>query len=171
MLSLYLLRHAKAEDSAPAGGDRARALKGRGRKAAQLMGKFLARLEEPPGLVLCSPAVRARDTAELARAAGGFRAPIELRPAIYEASPDTLLAEVRSAPAGTERVLLVGHQPGLSLLIALLTGGEPEFPTAALARLDFDLAAWSEVRPRSGQLAWQVTPEVIGAMPTKSAKH
>lgn len=160
ILSLYLLRHAKAEDTSP-GGDLGRVLKARGRKVAELVGKTLARIEESPGLVLCSSAARARETAELAHAGGGFRAPLEIRPAIYEAGAETLLNEIRTVASGVQRLLLVGHQPGLSLLIALLTGGEPDFPAAALARLDFELERWSELRPHSGHLAWLVTPELL----------
>lgn len=165
--SLYVLRHAKAEDTA-AGGDHARALKGRGRRAAQLVGRYLTRLEEAPELVLCSSAVRARDTAETAREAGAWKAPIDLRGGIYEAGAETLRLELGSVPNEVQRLLLVGHQPGLGLLIALFTGSEPAFPTAALARLDFESETWSELAPRSGHLCWLVTPEVIAALRPRS---
>lgn len=165
--SLYVLRHAKAEDPAPGQGDRARRLKRRGVKAARLLGRTLARLEEAPDLVLSSDAARARETAEHAESEGGWKAPLELRPKIYEAGTTTLLAEIRAVDAGVKRLLLVGHQPGLSLLIAELIGSEPDFPTAALARIDFALARWSEIGPKTGKLAWLVTPEVIEGLTPK----
>jgi len=162
-LHLYVLRHAKAESMAPAGGDHERPLKGRGQRAARMVGRFLARLGETPELVLTSTAVRARETAEGAHDAGGWNAPIEPRRAIYAATPEALLRELGACTSDPMRLLLVGHQPGLSLLIAELTGSEPDFPTAALARIDFELERWSEVRPRSGRLAWLVTPETMAA--------
>jgi phosphohistidine phosphatase len=167
-LSLYILRHAKAESVVPAGGgDHERALKRRGRRAASLVGRFLAGLGETPVLVLSSTAVRARETAEGASRAGEWGAPIELRKSIYEATPETLLREIAACEQDPERLLLVGHQPGLSLLIAELAGSEPAFPTGALARIDLELEHWSGIEPRSGQLAWLVTPETISAARTR----
>jgi len=167
--SLYVLRHAKAEEAMEGRGDRARPLKRRGIRAARLIGRTLTRLAEAPELVLTSDALRARETAEVARDAGGWSAPLELCPAIYEAGASALLAQVQGVQADVARVLLVGHQPGLSQLIAELTGGEPDFPTAALARLDFELERWSELTPRSGRLAWLVTPEMIETLRPKGA--
>jgi phosphohistidine phosphatase len=167
-LSLQILRHAKAEEASAGVRDHERALKGRGRKAAEQAGLTLAWLEEPPELVLCSTAVRARETAELARAAGGWEAPIALSSAIYEAGAETLRQELGAVEASVRRVLLVGHQPGLSLLIAELTGGEPEFPTGTLARVDLERERWSELAPGSGRLVWLLTPAVIAALHPRS---
>ena len=163
-LSLYVLRHAKAEDIATAGGDHERALKPRGREAAQLAGRHLTELKERPDLVLSSTALRAKETAELAKEAGGWNAPIEICPAIYEATAERLLEQLEKVEARIQRLLLVGHQPGLSLLIGSLTGNEPGFPTAALARIDLELERWSDVRARCGQLAWLITPKAIAAL-------
>ena len=166
--SLYVLRHGKAEEAAPGGGgDRGRVLKRRGRKDAKRAGRYLALLGEAPELVLTSDAARARETAELAHEAGAFAARLELRPAIYDAGAKELLAELRATSAAVRRLMLVGHQPGLALLIGELTGSEPEFPTAALARVDVDVERWSELAPKRGKLAWLVTPEVLAALRPK----
>lgn len=163
-LFLYVLRHAKAEHRAPAGGgDHARPLRPRGQRNARAVGRFLWRLGEVPEQVLSSTAVRARETAEIACEEGDWNVPIEAREALYAATPAALAREVGSCKQGVQRLLLVGHQPGLALLIAELTGSEPDFPTAALARIDLELELWSALRPRSGQLAWLVTPETIAA--------
>jgi len=138
-LSLYVLRHAKAEEIAPGQTDLERALKKRGRKAAELVGRTLTRMDEAPGLVLSSNAVRARETAERARTAGEWKAPLELRPGIYEAGRERLLAVLAEVTEPVERVLLVGHQPGLGDLIGELVGHEPVFPPAAIARIDLEL--------------------------------
>jgi len=163
-LSLYVLRHAKAEDAAAAGGDHERVLRPKGRKAAKLVGQALARLEEAPDLILSSSAARARETAELAREGGGFSAELELRRELYAGERGELIAQLAAAGGQAERILLVGHQPALSLLIAELAGGEPEFPTAALARIDFELERWSELAPGSGRLVWLLTPEVLAGL-------
>ncbi len=161
-LSLYVLRHAKAERDGFAD-DHERPLRKRGRKAARAIGRFLTRIGEVPELVLASSAVRARETAELALAAGHWETRLELQDGIYEASPATL-SRIAAAVTGAERVLVVGHQPALSLWIRALTGGrEPAFPTGALARLDFELARWSALRAGAGTLHWLVTPALIAA--------
>jgi phosphohistidine phosphatase len=161
---LYVLRHAKAEsEPPPGGGDHERALRRRGRRSAREVGRFLARLGEIPGLVLSSTAVRARETAELARDAGRWTAPVEQSAALYDASPEALLRAIAAVEREPENLLVVGHQPGLAQMIAELTGTEPSFPTAALARIDLELERWRELQPRSGRLAWLVTPETIAA--------
>jgi len=163
--SLYVLRHAKAEDSAPAGGgDRERPLERRGKKAARLVGRTLTRLEEQPHHVLSSNAERARDTARLAIEEGGWDVRLELAAEIYEATAEALRRRIAAAPDDARRLLLVGHQPGLSLLIADLTGCDPVFPTAALARIDFSIAYWGELAPGQGRLVWLFTPEVMSSL-------
>jgi phosphohistidine phosphatase len=163
-LSLYVLRHAKAASEAPpGGGDHERPLRPRGKRAAREVGRFLTRLAEVPQLILSSTAARARATAELAGDEGGWDSvPLRLSRAIYEAAPEALLGVIKAGGVEADRLLLVGHQPGLSQLIAELTGSEPAFPTAALARIDFELERWDELRGKAGRLVWLVTPETIG---------
>jgi len=162
LLSLYVLRHAKAEAEAPPhGGDAERDLKHRGRRDARNMGRFLSRLDEEPQLILTSSAVRALETARLA--CEGWKATLESRPEIYAASPAALFGVLNRLETAPARVLLVGHQPGLGLFIAELTGSEPEFPTAALARIDLEVARWGAVAPGCGRLVWLVTPAVVAA--------
>jgi len=160
--SLYVLRHAKAEVQALSGGDHERDLRRRGRRAAKDVGRFLASLGETPERILCSSAVRARATAELARESGAFAAEVELFPKIYGAGPAALLTLLAEHGRG-ERVLLVGHEPALSQLIGALVGAEPEFPPAALARIDLLCERWSELAPETGRLVWLVTPELVVA--------
>jgi phosphohistidine phosphatase len=163
-LSLYVLRHGKAEFDAPHGGDHARPLRKRGRAAAKDVGTLLERLDEAPVRVLSSNAVRALETVELAREAGGWKAEIEAARELYGATPEKILARLRGVEGSPARLLLVGHEPGLSGLVGLLTGGSPPvFPTAALARIDFDTSAWSELGPGSGALAWLVVPRLFEA--------
>jgi phosphohistidine phosphatase len=164
-LTLYVLRHAKAELDSADGTDHGRDLKKRGRRAARAVGAFLTEQGEAPDLILCSTALRARETARLAAEGGSWEVDLVLDPAIYETSVRGLLERLRVLEDGPRRVLLVGHQPVLSLLVAELTGAEPAFPTGALARIDLSAAHWRDVGPRSGLLAFLVTPAVIGGRP------
>lgn len=164
-LTLQVLRHAKAEVASSDGSDHGRDLKKRGRRQAAAVGAFLSGLGEVPDLILCSTAVRARETARLAAEGGDWSVDVVLEPAVYEASPGRLLDRLKALEEGPRRVLLVGHQPALSLLVADLTGGEPAFPTAALARVDLAAERWSDLRPGIGQLVFLVTPDVIASAP------
>jgi phosphohistidine phosphatase len=159
--TLWILRHAKTREAPPAGqGDRARELKPRGRRAARAIGQLLARVEDPPVLVLASDAVRARETAELALESGELACELVLEPAIYEASAETLLDVLRRAPKKSASVLLVGHQPGLGALLGLLLGHEPELPPGAIVRLEFE-GGWTELAPRSAKLTLLLSPDVL----------
>lgn len=162
MLRLYLLRHGKSDWQAPFEEDHDRPLAPRGRRAAELIGRFLQRLDEAPGLVLSSTALRARTTAELAARAAGWEAPLELSPRLYEATPQAVLETLHARAQDTAPLLVVGHEPTISALAALVTGGgRLRMPTAALASIRFDGAAWSEVAAGTGTLDWLVTPKLL----------
>ena len=158
MRSLYILRHGTAEWTSP-GGDHERPLQDRGRAEARTVGRYLSERDEAPELVFCSSAVRAQETAEVAKSTGEWPSPIRIEPALYEAATSTVADVVRTAETGFERVLVCGHQPTCGMLIGELTrSAAPDFPTAALARIDFELDAWSELAMGSGKLEWIVGP-------------
>ena len=85
MPDLMLLRHAKSDWKAAYGTDRDRPLNKRGIRSARAVGEFVSRYRLMPELVLASPAVRTRTTAELAAEAGAWNSPIEVVPKLYGA--------------------------------------------------------------------------------------
>ena len=103
--------------------------------------------------MLCSPARRTRETLEAALAVLGY-VDQRLEPSIYEATPGTLAA-LLDRYRDTERVLLVGHNPGLERLVALLHSGQSGdyrgMPPAGVAVLEFDEGA--AVEPGAARLA------------------
>jgi len=161
MPTLYLLRHGKSDWSAGVGSDHDRPLKARGQRAARLAGRVLTAREEEPDLVLSSTAERARRTAELAREAGEWSAPLETDETLYAASVLDIVARLREVPAGVERVLVVGHEPSMSGVVAHLAGARVAYPTAALARIDLDASEWSGVDAGRGELAWLLPPRLV----------
>jgi phosphohistidine phosphatase len=163
MPGLILFRHGKSDwDADHPGGDPARPLARRGRKAAKRMGKFLARAGQVPDAAITSPAVRAESTLRLAMEGGGWSCPVRTAAALYDGGLSGLLAEVRKEPATTDVLLAVGHEPTWSEAVsAFIGGGEVGLPTAAMARIDFDLDGWDEVGPGPGVLAWIVVPRLL----------
>ena len=163
MRTLLVMRHAKSDRTPVEGGDRARPLAPRGRKAAAQMGRFLADAKMVPDLVLSSPAERALGTVELAVRAGGWTCPVRPEAALYEAGPSEIVGLVAATPDAAERILLAGHEPLGSELVEQLTGGVVRMPTAAVACIAFDVGSWSEIATGQGVLLWLVTPKLLGA--------
>ena len=144
---IVLLRHAHAENTAPGQSDSERALTLRGVAEARAAGHWLREQGVMPARVLCSPALRERQTLE--HALGDVAAQIE--PRIYAATAgdlDTLIDE----HADAQRLLLVGHNPGFETFVALLaTGQSGDFrgmPPGGIAWFELDGTA----EPGSGRL-------------------
>ena len=116
MRELILLRHAHAESALPDQPDLDRPLSADGLAEAEAAARWLLEQRLIPDQVLCSPARRTRETLESALAVLGY-VDQRLEPSIYEATPGTLAA-LLDRYRDTERVLLVGHNPGLEELAA-----------------------------------------------------
>jgi phosphohistidine phosphatase len=165
---LYLLRHAKSDWGEPGLADRDRPLSARGRKGAPMVAAYMAENDLRPALVLVSPALRVRQTLEFfSDVVSGAR--VEVEPDIYEAGVDDLLAVLRRAPDEATSVLLVGHNPTMQDLVLSLASGGPgldsaraKFPTAALAVLDAEVDAWSDLGPGSATMTHFVSPKTLG---------
>jgi phosphohistidine phosphatase len=170
MKRLYLLRHAKAAQAEPGGDDHARALTVRGVADAETMARYLRKSGAKPERVLISTSARTIQTADLVlRELEGSRT--DYRDGLYLAQPGKIIAMLKALPAKLSEVMVVGHNPGLEELAALLAR-EParrkererrgeldeKFPTAALAVLDFDISRWRDLKPGSGKLDDFVRP-------------
>jgi phosphohistidine phosphatase len=167
--TLLLLRHAKAK-FAPELDDHERPLAPRGERAATLMGAHLARSGSLPSLILCSTALRARQTlAGLTPELPGDR-PVRFLDELYLASSRSLLETVHTEAGHETCVMIVGHNPGLAELAWHLAGSGNEaaygrmrtkFPTAALATLEFETGL-SEIGRSSGRLRDFVVARQLG---------
>ena len=168
MRTLYLLRHAKSSWAEPALPDRNRPLAPRGRRDANRIAKHLVRLEIQPELVLCSSAVRTRETLERLRIARGGGSAVRLEDELYGASAEQLLERIRLVPEAIASVMLIGHNPSLRDLALLLAEDgidlerlEEKFPTAALATLTIPRRTWSQVEPGAALLTAYVVPKQL----------
>lgn len=153
--TVLLLRHAATEDTRPSGQDVDRRLTPDGAEQARAVGVALAELDVPVDAVLCSAAVRTRQTLELL----GLTVDPEqtdVSPDYYNAGADTLLAALRRVDADCGTVLLVGHAPGVPTVAyeladpdtsdaAALAAIDGRFPAGTLARLEFP-GAWADLK-------------------------
>lgn len=143
MKTLLILRHAKSSWDNDQLADFDRPLNKRGRRQAPQMGQLLTEQGLGIDLVVSSTARRARETAEAVMAASGFDGEVRYSKAFYEAPPVTYLASLNALSDDYDCVLVVGHNPGLQALVALLTGRDEAFPTAALAQIALPIDSWS----------------------------
>ncbi|TXH77911.1 MAG: histidine phosphatase family protein [Lysobacteraceae bacterium] len=139
MRTLILLRHAHAEPAGSGQADVDRALSAEGLAEAEAAGRWLSEQGLVPDRVLCSPARRTRETLEAVLGNIGY---VEQRlvEQIYEATPGAL-ASLVDEHREAERLLLVGHNPGLERLVALMHSGQSGeyrgMPPGSIAVLDF----------------------------------
>ncbi|MEU6287758.1 SixA phosphatase family protein [Streptomyces sp. NPDC015140] len=163
---LVVLRHAKS--ARPEGvADHDRPLARRGLRDAPAAGRALAEHDWLPDLALCSTAVRARQTWELASGQWGTPPPVRHDPRLYAAGVPELLDVVREAPGDVETLLLVGHNPGLEDLVGTLAGDalddaldrlRAKYPTSAVAVLDWHGTTWRALAPGAALLTAMTVP-------------
>lgn len=161
---LLLLRHAKSsrEHDLP---DLDRPLSPRGRRDAAATGTWLAEHVGTPDLVLCSTALRTRQTWDRVREAEPDvlgNVPVRLEAAIYEAWSDTLVDLVHGLVSEVRTAVLVGHGPGLPDLAERLnrvSGDGPigTFRTSAVAAFSVD-GSWDELGPGTARLTAYAVP-------------
>lgn len=166
-MQIYIIRHGKALDyrDPQATSDEIRWLVEKGQEDVATMARLLARLGVRPDLVMSSPLVRARQTAEIIadelQVAGGVTLSDDLAPG---GSPAGVLdAIVGHGPV--QHVVVAGHMPGVSQLAGYLIHGDPAsgfaFQTAAIARVELPA---DDPAPGAGRLRWMIPPSVAARL-------
>lgn len=146
MKTLMVLRHAKSSWDEAGLDDHARPLNERGERDAPRMGQLLRDQQLLPDLIISSDATRARLTAEAMADAAGYEGTILLERRLYHASPAEIVDLLHSVvESELERVMIVGHNPGLEELVTKLTGVREDVPTAALAQIELPIERWSNL--------------------------
>ena len=167
MKRLILTRHAKSAWDDPLTPDHDRPLNDRGKAAAADLGQWLASRGYVPDEVLCSDALRTRKTySGIAPALPGSPELI-LKPALYHAGPDVMLAVLRHATGNS--VMMIGHNPGIAEFagrIVTVAPKNPDFaryPTGATLVADFAVETWEEVGFGIGAAVDFIVPrELVG---------
>lgn len=149
MKRLILTRHAKSSWDDPMTPDHDRPLNERGKAAAADLGQWLASRGYVPDKVLCSDAVRTRATFSGIAPALPATPVLELKPALYHAGPDVMLAVLQNAKA--DCVMMIGHNPGIAEFAERLVAKAPanaefaRYPTGATLVADFMIDEWAEL--------------------------
>lgn len=147
MKELTLVRHAKSSWKDPKLDDHERPLNKRGKRDAPMMGSLLAKRNYSPDLVMSSPAVRALETATIfAKELGYRRKKIVVEGCVYDASVTDLFDVIWSLDDAVTRVMLFGHNPGLTEFATRLGPRSIDnIPTCGVVQLEFDTDNWARV--------------------------
>jgi phosphohistidine phosphatase len=143
MRRLILIRHAKSDWSL-ALDDHARPLNKRGRRSAPLIGAWLSENGYLPDEVICSDAVRTRETFDRL----GIEAPVTYTRLLYLAEAEDILEVLRAAEGAT--VALIGHNPGIGDFAGSIVATPPahprfhDYPTAATLVAEFGIDRWRD---------------------------
>lgn len=168
MKTIYLLRHAKSSWQDQELEDIKRPLSKRGRAAAKAMAAYLSAQGIVPGQILCSPALRTRQTLEHMEAKLDAAIPVRFEKGIYNADAASLLRRLRRLSDGLSSVMVIGHNPGLeTLALMLISEGEAtardrlatKYPTGTLAILTAAIPHWRDLGPESARLEAFVRPK------------
>ncbi|MCP5083415.1 MAG: histidine phosphatase family protein [Alphaproteobacteria bacterium] len=173
MKTLLFLRHAKSSWSSPGVDDHDRPLSGRGRRAAEAMGRYIERSGLMPDLILCSTAKRATETFERASAGWSSPPPTRTEGALYNFSSGAGYLDLISGTDETvQSLMLIGHNPTTEILVSELMGEADreaaeklarKYPTAALAVLHFETNSWREIDKGTGKLISFTLPRELDA--------
>jgi len=165
MKTLILLRHAKASWDQPEVSDADRALKPKGHRQAEKMSAHLRESLPAPQQVFCSSSRRTRETLPTFQVAWGLEEQqIHFLDELYLADEQRLFDFVRSLPDSQDRVLLLGHNPGLTDLVNLLTDRSTYIKNlrpCGVAVLEVSASGWSDLAPGTCTLAMHLRPKEL----------
>jgi phosphohistidine phosphatase len=154
MKRLLLLRHGEAESAQAAASDFDRALTAHGRRQALEAAQHLQSAQYLPEAIVASPALRTRESALIVAAQLLRLQALQFDPRAYPGSPEALLQLIRTVPGESQTLLLVGHNPGLSVLarrLAAVCPAEPpaqelpELSTGELRCIELSASGWSQI--------------------------
>lgn len=142
MKTLLIMRHAKSSFKDPTLTDPDRPLNKRGKKEAPMMGEWVKDQELIPQTILSSPALRASQTAHLLAETCEFKQDIVYVNSLYLGEPEAYIGALKGLPDSIERVMVIGHNPGLEGLLQQLSGQVQALPPASIAYLALPISQW-----------------------------
>lgn len=145
MKTLLIMRHAKSSWKDKDLKDRKRPLSKRGKRNAPQMGELIKEKELVPQMIISSDTIRSHQTEELFAQTSGFSGEVKYMDKLYMAEADEYLDALKDIPDEMERVMIIGHNPGLESLLPLLTKRVESLPTAAVAHLVLPIDHWKEL--------------------------
>ena len=168
MKTLLFMRHAKSDWGKPEVSDHDRPLNERGKRVAPAMGAYLAVHGLVPQMVIVSTARRAQETLEMMMPLWPVRPEVFSERPLYMATSRAFFQSIAIVPQHIERVLVVGHNPGMTALAAMFDRSATHFPTAAILRVQSKLDDWMKIAesPANCEFVSMLTPTSLGLDPS-----
>ena len=144
MKKLYLMRHATSNWPEHIPTDIERPLTPKGEKEALEMAKKLKEKASQIDFMMVSAATRTQKTAKILQEHVNFDKSL-ITKEIYETTHEHLLEVILASPDTIDSLLLVAHNPSISMLTTLFLGTYADLPPAVLVEIHFDVLAWSDI--------------------------
>lgn len=152
MKKLFIIRHAKSSWKDYSLDDFDRPLNKRGFLNAPLMGKYLKDKNIVPDIILSSPALRAKTTAEIIANKVKYKKQIVYEESIYEVDINTLHNIITSLKNKYNIAFIIGHNPGLNLLVDNYVGFDENIPTCGVVELEIKSDSWENINSKNIKL-------------------
>ena len=145
MKTLLLMRHGKSSWKDETLEDHERPLKKRGRKDSARIAKEIRKRDLEPNLILCSTAIRARQTAEILVEALDAPNKVVFSDELYMGEPQDFITALKEFTDDEDIVMIVAHNPGLEAYLQIVDGEIESLPTAGLGYLLLAVDDWQEL--------------------------
>jgi phosphohistidine phosphatase len=145
MKNLLLMRHAKSSWKNVSVPDHQRPLNKRGKHDAPRMGKYLREQGITLDAIVCSTAVRARETAKGFLQEYTFEGEVQYFDDLYQADPETIIAILKQLPDTVDVVMVIGHNPGLDDFLEIVCDECGHMPTACIADIKYPIERWFDL--------------------------
>lgn len=152
MKKLYIIRHAKSSWKNPTLDDFERPLSKRGKKDAPFMAKILQQKGVMPDIIISSPALRAKTTAELIAKELNFKKQITYNSKLYEADTDNIFDTILTIDESCNIVFLIGHNPGFNMFVETLVNFKKNIPTCGIVELEIDSEYFKDISSKCTKL-------------------
>ena len=156
MKKLYLLRHADTETEADSGKDVDRQLNDNGYKEITALNKVMIDKNFSCDIVLCSIAIRARQTCNRIIPSLAKECPVKYLEDLYYVDLNSVLKCLKKLSDNYKSVLVVSHNPTMGELATHLTNNPIHFKTCILKLLDINITSWLELTSECAKLAWSI---------------
>ncbi len=152
MKTLYILRHAQKDESKPEQYDYDIELTQKGEEDSKLLGEKLKSKNILPDLIVSSPAIRARKTAENVSEKIGYTKSVMYNEVIYQAFLHEIVESITYTFDTVDSLMIVGHNPSLSALAITYAGFKEEMDMASVVRIDFNCSSWTSIDKSNAKL-------------------
>lgn len=152
MKRLFITRHAVSENENPQEYDYDTALTKGGIIDAQKMAQYLNKSDSKIDLIVASPAIRTRETADIYAKELSYKKTIMLNEVLYMAFVNELIETITYTYDSVDTMLIVGHNPSLTALAVTLLGFKERFEAGALMQIDFDCDSWIDIDKSNAKL-------------------